>query len=373
MINRRRFLTVGAIATTTTSVLGACSRSQDSSATSPANLTQPVINWRMATSWLRYLDVRFDGIDTLCRLVGTMSGGRFTITPYPAGDLAPPLEVFDAVANGKVECGHTHSFYYLKKSPALAFGTALPFGLNAQQQNAWFYSGGGSEALSKVYANFGLVAFPAGNTGTQMGGWFRKEIKTVADLKGLKMRITGLGGQILAGMGVEVQNLSVQEIVPALLDGRIDAVEWVGPHEDSPLGLQRAAPFYYYPGWWEPCSSMDVVVNKAEWEKLPKDYQAIFRAAAAEANLTMLARYNAVNGEMLERFLLGGTRLTPFSQEILKTAQAIAFELYEELSSQDAAFREIYQQWQAFRSRLYEWNQVSTLSFSEFSFNAIAP
>lgn len=365
-MKRRDFLKTTTIGAMTAPVLDACSPSPDQVISIQS---QPVINWRMTTSWPRYLDILFDGIEVLCQSVSTMTKGRFTITPYPGGELSPPLEVLDAVSSDKVECGHTNSFYYLDQSPALAFGTTLPFGLNAQQQNAWLYSGGGMEALNKVFAEFGVVGFVAGNSGTQMGGWFRKEINTVADLKGLRVRIPALGGQILSRLGATVKTLAAQEIVPALLQGTIDAVEWICPYDDGTLGLQRAAPLYYYPGWWEPGTSYMVLVNRSQWEKLPKDYQAIFQAAATEANLKMLARYNAANGEALERFILGGTRLMPFSQEILQTARKTAFELYDEMASQDARFREIYNQWKAFRDRLYEWNRVSNLSFSQFAFN----
>ncbi|MEQ9233897.1 TRAP transporter substrate-binding protein [Coleofasciculus sp. E2-BRE-01] len=337
----------------------------------PSKPDQPIINWRMATSWDRYFEILFEGIETLCRSVSTMTEGRFTITPYPGGDLAPPLEVFDAVSTGTVECCHTNTFYSFQKSPALAFGTTLPFGLNAQQQNAWLYKGKGLDTLQTIFSEFNLIGFPAGNSGTQMGGWFRREINTVADLKNLRMRLPGLGGQIMSRLGVNVVTIAGQDIVPALLEGSIDAVEWIGPYDDDTLGLQRAAPYYYYPGWWEPGTTYMVLVNQAEWNKLPSDYQAIFQTAAAEANLKTLARYNAVNGEILERFLLGGTKLMPFSPEILDTARKTAFELYEEIASQDATFRDVYSQWQAFREQLFEWNRVSTLSFTDFAYTTI--
>ncbi|MEQ9669846.1 TRAP transporter substrate-binding protein [Coleofasciculus sp. G2-EDA-02] len=195
--------------------------------------TQPIINWRMATSWDRYFEILFEGIETLCRSVSTMTEGRFTITPYPGGDLAPPLEVFDAVSAGTVECCHTNTFYSFEKSPALAFGTTLPFGLNAQQQNAWLYQGKGLDAWQKIFSEFNIIGFPAGNSGTQMGGWFRREINTVADLKNLRMRLPGLGGQIMSRLGVKVMTIAGQDIVPALLEGSIDAVEWIGLYDDA--------------------------------------------------------------------------------------------------------------------------------------------
>ncbi len=364
-MQRRNFLKKTVITTASASAIAGCSQPIPKS--SP--LSQPVVNWRMTTSWPKYLDIITDGIEVLCRAVSTMTSGRFTITPYAGGEIVPPLEVLDAVAAGKVECGHTASYYYLNKSPALTFSCTLPFGLNAEQHDAWIYGGGGQEVLNNVYGQLGILCFAAGNTGTQMGGWFRKEINTVADLKGLRVRIPGLGGNILTQMGAIVKQLPAQDIVPALLKGTIDAVEWIGPYDDAILGLQKAAPFYYYPGWWEPGTSFVAMVNRSVWEKLPKDYQAVFQVAAAEANVVMLARYNAANGELLDRLLLGGTQLLPFSSEILQTSQKIAFELYQEMANKDATFREVYNQWQQFRHRIYKWNRISTLSFSQFAFN----
>ena len=363
--NILKYTTIGAMG----SSVNACrNKTSHQLASKPA---APIINWRMATSWDRYFEILFEGIETLCRSVSTMTEGRFTITPYPGGDLSPPLEVFDAVSEGTVECCHTNTFYSFQKSPALAFGTALPFGLNAQQQNAWLYEGKGLDALQKILSQFNIVGFPAGNSGTQMGGWFRREINTVSDLKNLRMRVPGLGGQIMSRLGVKVMTVSGQDIVPTLLEGSIDAVEWIGPFDDFTLGLQKAAPYYYYPGWWEPGTTYMVLVNQGEWNKLPSNYQAIFQTAAAAANLKTLARYNAVNGEILERLLLEGIRLAPFSPEILNTARKTAWELYEEIASKDATFREVYSQWREFRSQLFDWNRVSSLSFSQFAFKNI--
>jgi len=344
--------------------VAACSASPPSE---EALADQPVVNWRMTTSWPRFLNV-FEGVDVLCQQVSDMTFGRFTITPYEGGDLVPPLELFDAVQRGEVECGHTALYYFLDKSPALALGTSVPFGLTAQQQNAWLYSGGGIEAIQKVLDPFGLVWFPAGNTTGQMGGWFRQQVNTVADLQGLKMRIPGLGGKVLSRLGVTIESLAAQDIVPALLEGTIDAVEWIGPSDDRTLGLQKAAPYYYYPGWWEPGTSFATLVNQEQWNALPAAYQAIFKTAAAEANLATLALYNAKNGEALERFRLGGTTTLPFSESILQTCRDTAFEIYQEIAEEDESFAQIYGEWQAFRDRIYNWNRISSLSFGQFAF-----
>ncbi|MDB9527519.1 TRAP transporter substrate-binding protein DctP [Oscillatoria sp. CS-180] len=338
--------------------------------TSEPERSQPVVNWRMATSWPRFLDV-FEGLDILCQRVSEMTSGRFTITPYEGGELAPPLGVFDAVAAGEVPCAHTALYYFVDKDPALAFGASIPFGFDTQQQHAWLYSGGGIANIQKLLDPFGLVWLPAGNTTGQMGGWFRQPINTVADLAGLKMRIPGLGGQVLSRLGVATTPLAAQNIVPALLDGTIDAVEWIGPREDRTLGLQNAAAYYYYPGWWEPATTFALLINQQQWANLPPAYQTVLKTASAAANLAMVARYNARNREILERFRLGGTTTLPFSDEILATVRQTAFDMYEEFAADDRTFDTLYRQWLDFRQNLYAWNRVSSLSLAQFAFNTV--
>ncbi|MEB3228948.1 MAG: TRAP transporter substrate-binding protein DctP, partial [Synechocystis sp.] len=272
----------------------------------------------------------------------------------------------DAVQNGTVECGHTASYYYIGKNPALGFATTIPFGLTAQQQNAWLYFGGGLEAMQKVYSDFNVINFPAGNTGAQMGGWFKKPLNSLADLQGLKMRIPGLGGQVMAKLGVNVQVLPGGEVFLALDRGTIDAAEWVGPYDDEKLGLNKAAKYYYYPGWWEPGPTLDALVNKSQWEKLPTQYQAIFQAAAQKANLQMLSQYDALNREALQRLLSGGTELKAYPQDVLVAAQKASADLLNETASKDANFKAIYDQWQAFRQQIFAWNAINELSYAQF-------
>ncbi|MDE5107259.1 MAG: ABC transporter substrate-binding protein, partial [Trichodesmium sp. St17_bin3_1_1] len=279
------------------------------------------------------------------------------------------LEVLDAVQQGTVQCGHTASYYYVGKNSALAFGTSVPFGLTAQQQNAWYYHGGGLEIMHKLYSDFNIISFPAGNSGVQMGGWFRQEINTVRDLNGLSMRIPGFGGEVMKKLGVNAQVLPGGEIYLALERGAIDAAEWVGPHDDEKLGLHKAAKYYYYPGWWEPGPTFEVQVNLNEWNKLPTEYQEIFKSAAYQANINMLAQYDALNGAALAKLIAGGTELRPYSQEILQAAQKATFEFYEEKASQDSNFKEVYQQWKKFRQQIYKWNTINELSFAQFTFN----
>lgn len=361
-MKRRSFISNATLGATTAGVLSACG-SQPQQVTDGA---LPTLRWKMQTSWPKSLDTIFGGAQTVCDRVKAMTGGKFTITPYAAGEIVPGLEVLDAVQQGTVECGHSPSYYYVGKNPALGFGTSVPFGLNAQQQNAWFYHGGGLDTMHKLYSDFNVINFPAGNTGAQMGGWFKREVKSVSDLKGLKMRIPGLGGEVMSRLGVNVQVLPGGEVFLALDTGAIDAAEWVGPYDDEKLGLNKAAPYYYYPGWWEPGATLDLQINKTAWESLPPEYQAILQTAAMEANLNMLSQYDAQNRLALQSLLEGGTQLIPYSEEILKAAQQISFDLYEENASKDATFKEVYESWKKFRQEILDWNQINELSYANF-------
>ncbi|MEC4895495.1 MAG: TRAP transporter substrate-binding protein [Oscillatoria sp. PMC 1051.18] len=361
-MKRRQFVTNSAIAATSTVAIAACN--QNTTTTTTGSL--PRIDWRMATSWPQSLDTIFGGAETVCQRVSEMTDGRFTIAPFAAGEIVGGLEVLDAVQSGAVECGHTASYYYVGKNPALGFGTAVPFGFTPQQQNAWLYHGGGLEAMRKIYSDFQIINFPAGNTGTQMGGWFKRQINSISDLNGLKMRIPGLGGQVMSRLGVNVQVLPGGEIFLALDRGAIDAAEWVGPYDDLKLGLNEAANFYYYPGWWEPGATLEVQVNQSAWERLPQEYRQVLETATYEANLNMLSKYDALNGEALQKILAGGTQLTAYPQDVLAAAQRESFALYEENASQDASFREVYEQWQNFRQQVSEWNSLNQLTFENF-------
>jgi TRAP-type mannitol/chloroaromatic compound transport system substrate-binding protein len=333
----------------------------------------PTLEWNMATSWPVALDTIFGGAQTVADRVAAMTNGKFKINPRAAGELVPGLEVLNAVEEGAVEMGHTASYYYIGKSPITAFGTALPFGLNAQQQNAWLYEGGGLAKLQEIYAaKFNVIQFPAGNTGVQMGGWFRKEINTVADLQGLKMRIPGLGGQVMAKLGVNVQQLPGGEIFQALDAGTIDAAEWVGPYDDTKLGFQNAAQFYYYPGWWEPGPSLEIQIGLDKWNSLPKEYQEIVKSAAFEANMTMLARYDAKNRVALKELIAGGkAKPTPYSQEILAAAEAEAFKIFDEFAAQDPDFKALFDPWKEFRTDVYAWNKINEKSFVDYAYGKI--
>lgn len=364
---RRRTLLGSTAAGLGTALLASC-RGETKKSSAPAGGAQPRVRWQMATSWPHALDTMYGAAETICRRVGELSRGRFEIRPFAAGELVPGLEVMEAVRTGAVSCGHTASYYYLGKNPAFAFATALPFGLTAQQQNAWLYEGGGNQAIDRLYGDHGIKAFPAGNTGAQMGGWFKRKVQSVADLQGLKMRIPGLGGKVMAELGVNVQVLPGGEIYLALERGAIDAAEWTGPYDDTKLGLNRAARYYYYPGWWEPGPSLHLLVNRAAFDQLPAEYQAMLEAACVDANLSMLSRYEVRNSQALGGLLKGGTELVPYSPEIFQAARQVAFQLYDDFAASNPDFRRIYKEWRQFRRQIYDWNRVNELAFSSFAF-----
>ena len=352
------------------SLLGACRIRR---ADGIASAALPTVRWRMATSWPHSLDTIFGGAETISRRLEELSDGRFRVQPFAAGELVPGLEVLDAVQNGSVECGHTASYYYLGKNPSLAFGTAVPFGLSAQQQNAWLYEAGGLDAINRLYADFGVISFPAGNTGAQMGGWFKRKLEGLASLRGLKMRIPGLGGKVMAELGVNVQVLPGGEIYLALDRGAIDAAEWTGPYDDEKLGLARAARYYYYPGWWEPGPTLTALVNRTAWRRLPKEYQAMFRTACVEANMAMLSRYDKRNGEALQRLRRGTTQLEYYGDPILAAARDASEQLFADLGRRDAAFASLHSQWRTFRDQVQEWNRINELSYANFAYAKAAP
>ncbi|PSR18335.1 ABC transporter substrate-binding protein [filamentous cyanobacterium CCP3] len=363
--------TTWGVAAATTASMAACAGEGGAPvAGGAADEDLPRIDWQMATSWPAALDTILGGAQTFADRVGVLSGGRFTISPRSAGEIAPPLEVLNVVSQGAVPCGHTASYYYVGRSPVMGFGASLPFGLTPQQQNAWLYEGGGLAQLQDFYARqFNVIQFPAGNTGAQMGGWFRREIASISDLAGLKMRIPGLGGQVMSRLGVTVQTLPGGEIFQALQTGAIDAAEWVGPYDDEKLGLNKVAQYYYYPGWWEPGSTLEVQINLNEWNNLPEPYQQMVRTAAFEANLEMLSRYETRNNEALQRLVDGGTELREYSAEIMTAAQEATFDLYDEFAASDADFKAIYDDWRGFRDRIYAWSQLNQGAFERFVYS----
>jgi TRAP-type mannitol/chloroaromatic compound transport system substrate-binding protein len=334
--------------------------------------SQPKVHWRLASSFPKALDTIYGAAEILSKRVSEATEGRFQIRVFAGGEIVPGLQVLDAVQNGTVECGHTAPYYYVGKDPAFAFATALPFGLNARQQNAWMYYGGGLQAMAKLFAEYGCVQFLSGNTGAQMGGWYRKEIKSVADLDGLKMRIGGLAGQVLAKLGVVAQQIAGGEIYQALERGTIDAAEWVGPYDDEKLGFHKVAKYYYYPGWWEGGPQLSTIVNLKKWAELPKAYQSAFESACAEANVHMVARYDAKNPEALRRLVGSGSQLRQFPRAVLEACEKAAFDLYGELGRKSKHWAAIYPGWKKFRDDQHLWFRVAEYGFDSFAYTSRA-
>ncbi len=358
-LSRRKFLSTAAAG----GVMSAAAASQ-AIAQAPA---LPNIKWRLASSFPKSLDTIYGGAETLSKRLNAITGGKFQIQVFAAGEIVPAFSVVDAVQNGTVECSHTASYYFVGKNKAFAFDTTLPFGLTQRQQNAWMYYGGGLQLVREFMKDYSIITFPGGNTGVQMGGWWRKEVKTVADLKGIKFRIAGLGGDVLAKLGVIPQQIPGGDIYPALEKGTIDGAEWIGPHDDEKLGFYKVVKNFYYPGWWETNSMYSFFVNTKEWEKLPKEYQAAFEAAAYEANMDMMALYDFKNPSALRSLVSKGVKLRAFSNEIMKAAQAAAFGLYEEESDKNPAFKKMYEPWLKFRDDINLWHRVAEQTYTTFA------
>ncbi|MEY3597264.1 MAG: hypothetical protein RL543_1217 [Pseudomonadota bacterium] len=327
----------------------------------------PEIKWRLTSSFPKSLDTIYGAAETFSKAVAEATDGKFQIQVFAGGEIVPGLQAADAVTNGTVEMCHTAPYYYVGKDPTFAFATSVPFGLNSRQQNAWFYHGGGMDLMNEFFKGFNIHSMPGGNTGTQMGGWFRKEIKTPADFNGLKMRIGGLAGKVIAKLGAVPQQIAGGDIYPALEKGTIDAAEWVGPYDDEKLGFNKVAPFYYYPGWWEGGASLHFFTNTAKWAELPKSYQAILTSAAAMANVDMQAKYDARNPGAIKRLVQdGGAQLRPFSPEIMEACYKAATDLYAEIAGTNANFKKVHDAYMAFRNEEYLWFQIGEYTYDSF-------
>ncbi len=328
--------------------------------------SSPEVKWRLASSFPKSLDTIYGGAEQLSKYVAEMTDNKFQIQVFAAGELVPGLQALDATSNGTVEMSHTVSYYYVGKDPTFAIFASVPFGLNTRMQNSWLEQGGGGEIANEFYKKHGVVGMPCGNTGTQMGGWFRKEIKTVADLQGLKMRIGGIAGQVLAKVGVVPQQLVGGDIYPSLEKGTIDAAEWVGPYDDEKLGFNKVAKFYYYPGFWEGGPTVHAFTNLEKFNALPKNYQAILTNAASHVNGWMPARYDMQNPGALKRLVASGTQLRPFTNEVLDACLKATNELWAEISAKNADFKKAIEAMQAYRSDQYLWWQVAEYTNDSF-------
>jgi len=328
--------------------------------------SMPELRWRLTSSFPKSLDTLYGAAEAFAKAVVEATDNRFQIQVFAGGEIVPPLQAADAVQAGTVEMCHSSSYYYFGKDPTFAFGTAVPFGLNSRMQTAWMYFGGGMELMNDLYQKFNLYGIPAGNTGAQMGGWFRKEIKEVADLKGLKMRIGGFAGRVIAKLGVVPQQIGGGEIYSALEKGTLDACEWVGPYDDEKLSFYKVAQYYYYPGWWEGGPMIHNFVNLDRWNALPPAYKSIIRTASSMANEWMQARYDAGNPAALKRLLAAGAQLRPFSPAIMDASLRAALDLYAEVSAENADFKKVLDAMMAFRNDQYLWWQVAELSYDSY-------
>ncbi len=326
----------------------------------------PTLNWRLASSFPKSLDTLFGTAELFAKYLAEMSGGKFSVRTFDAGEIVPPLQVLDAVQKNTVEMGNSSGYYYIGKDPALSFDTAVPFGLNARQMNAWMWEGDGMKLTREVYKDYSIVNFPLGNTGTQMGGWYRKEIKTVEDLKGLKMRIAGFAGEILTRLGGIPQQLAGGDIYPALEKGTIDAAEWVGPYDDEKMGFAKVAKYYYYPGWWEGGAQTALYVNQGEYEKLPKGYQAMIDAASRACTLTMTARYDNLNAQALKRLLSQGTLLRAFPRAVMDACWDVSNKVYAEYSAKSPRFKAIHDNYMGYRDQLVPWFRLAEASYDQY-------
>jgi len=328
--------------------------------------SMPEVKWRLAASWPKSLDTLFGGCEYFAKRVSEVTDNKFQIQVFAAGELVPGLQVLDAVQNGTVEMGNTALYYYWGKDPAFTFGTALPFGLNARQMNSWLRFGGGADLLNDLLKNFNCTGVAAANTGAQMGGWFRKEIKSIDDLRGLKMRIGGFAGTIMAKVGAVPQQLAAGDIYPALEKGTLDACEWVGPYDDEKLGFYKVAKYYYYPGWWEGCGQAHNIINLAKWDELPKSYQSAILTASGDAWEWVIGRYDYNNPPALKRLLSQGVLLRAFPPDVMEASYKAATEIYADLSKTNPHFKKLYDSLVAYRGDSLVWLQVAELSFDSF-------
>ena len=333
----------------------------------PAVHAQAAVRWRLASSFPKSLDTLFGGSELMANSVKAMSGGKFEISVHPAGELMPGFGVFDGVTQGSIQMAHTASYYFYGKNPAFAFATCVPWGFNARQMNAWMMHGNGRKLVNEFFAGFGVMSMAGGNTGTQMGGWFRKEIKTVDDLKGLKMRFGGgLIGDIMAKQGVVPQSIPAGDVYQSLEKGTLDAAEWIGPYDDLKLGFNKVAPFYYYPGWWEGGPELSFMINQKAFNELSAENKAILQAASAMAHTDILAKYDALNPDALKKLVASGTKVLPFPQPLLEAGFKATQQVFEEHNSKSPEWKKIYADMRNFQRDQVLWFRFAETRFDTF-------
>jgi len=327
---------------------------------------QAAIRWRLASSFPKSLDTIYGAAEVFAKKLSEMSGGKFQVSVHAAGELMPAFGVVDGVQAATVEMAHTAPYYFFGKDPTFALDCAIPFGLNSRQMTAWMYEGNGLKLTREFYAKYNIVNFPMGNTGAQMGGWYRKDIKSIADIKGLKMRIGGFGGKVLERIGGVPQNIPGGEIYSALEKGTIDAAEWVGPYDDQKLGFNKVAPNYAYPGWWEGGPQLTLYVNSKAYEGLSAEYKAMVETAAAVGHIDMQAKYDARNPPALKQLVGSGTKLFRFPKDVMEGAFKEALALYSELNASNPAWKKIYEDYAAFRRDANLWFRFTEAGFDDF-------
>ncbi len=361
-MKRRDF--IGAIAgATAATALTACGK-DEAPAPSASNAPQKTYDWKMVTTWPKNFPGLGTGANNIAKLITEMSGGRINVKVYGAGELVGAFEVFDAVSSGNAQLGHAGAYYWKGKIPSAAFFSSVPFGLTAQEMNAWMYYGGGLALWEEAYKPFGLIPNPGGNSGTQMGGWFNKEINSLEDLKGLKMRMPGLGGEVLKRAGGIPVTLPGGELFPAMQSGALDATEWVGPYNDLAFGFYKAAKYYYTPGWHEPGTTMECMINEAAFNELPADLQSIVRNAIKVANADMLAEYTARNQQALQTLITKhNVQLRHFPDAVLKELKTISEQVVEEEAKNDALSTKVWASQKAFKEQVMQWTEVSELAY----------
>lgn len=328
--------------------------------------SKPEIVWRLSSSFPGTLDALYGGAETFARAVSDATDGSFRIEIHPVGEVSTAIEGLDAVAKGSIDCVQTVLQYYWGEEPALALASSVPFGMNAREQNAFFRQGGGTDLFNEILLPRGLFALPAGNTGCQMGGWFRRELRSVADLSGLKFRISGLSAKVFQRLGCAPTAVGRSDLVASLKSGALDAVAWVSPYDDERLGLTSVAPYYYYPGWFQGSMAIHLVFNLEKWRALPKSYQAVVRSAADTANGEMQARYDAQNPAALKRLVSAGAQLRSFPEDVLEAAWKSAGDFYKEQSAADPKFKRVHDAYMDFRNDAYLWWQVGEYPYDNF-------
>jgi TRAP-type mannitol/chloroaromatic compound transport system substrate-binding protein len=333
----------------------------------PAVHAQATVRWRLASSFPKSLDTIFGSAEMFAKTVRALSGGKFEVSVHAAGELMPAFGVVDALQSSTIEMAQTAPYYYTGKNSIFAFGCAVPFGLTARQMDAWMDHGNGRKLMDAFYANYNIKSMSAGNTGTQMGGWYRKEIKTVADLKGLKFRMGGgLFGEAMQKLGVVPQNMPAGDVYQALEKGTLDATEFVGPYDDEKLGFNKVAPFYYYPGWWEGGAELEFFINAKAYAALPAEFQAIVDAATTVAARDMTAKYDAFNPIALKRLVAAKTQLKAFPKEIMDAGYKASMEVFAEHEAKSPEFKKIHQDMRAFQRDQLLWARYSELRFDNY-------